>query len=237
MTAATLMTGPGPGGLPGQFELAGALQQGSLAAATRVAYGDAASILGKPAFGPWSDGRPRVFRGSADQVRQARKFARSHVSAHPAADDVTLVTSELASNAVAHSASGRPGGLFLVGLALAGAAHVAVIVTDQGGLTGPQVRQAGAAGESGRGLAMVSELACLFLWLGDESMRSVLAVIGADCRRPCVTGPQRAGGQQPAAVPAMSRLAVPITDAAWREITSIANSSLRSRLSILNHPE
>jgi 8-oxo-dGTP pyrophosphatase MutT (NUDIX family) len=28
-----------------------------------------------------------------------------------------------------------------------------------------------------------------------------------------------------------------ITDAAWREITSITNTSLRSRLSILNHPE
>jgi hypothetical protein len=51
----------------------------------------------------------RVFAGSHDQVRQARDFVARTVGASPAADDAVLLVSELATNAVTHTASGMAG--------------------------------------------------------------------------------------------------------------------------------
>jgi len=52
-----------------------------------------------------------VFRGSRDQVRQARGFAARVLDGWPTVNDVVFCVSELAANAVVHSASGRPGGI------------------------------------------------------------------------------------------------------------------------------
>src|SRR5208283_6006013 len=54
------------------------------------------------------------FPGRRDQVRHARAFVARFLDGHPAADDAILLVSELAANACAHSASGRPGGVFMV---------------------------------------------------------------------------------------------------------------------------
>jgi serine/threonine-protein kinase RsbW len=56
----------------------------------------------------------RSFPGRHDQVGQARAFLACFLDGRPGADEAVLLVSELAANAVTHSASGRPGGTFTV---------------------------------------------------------------------------------------------------------------------------
>ena len=77
--------------------------------------------------------RTRSFPGERAQIGQARKFIAAFLTSCPAADNVVLLASELASNAVTHSASGQPGGTFTVRAEATGAGHVLVEVEDQGG--------------------------------------------------------------------------------------------------------
>ena len=97
----------------------------------------------------------RVFAGDAGQVRAARRFLAGVLDGCPAADDALLCVSELATNAVLHSRSGRPGGRFTV-RAIVQAGSVRVEVTDEGG---PWGRERDGDGQSGRGLLIVGELA------------------------------------------------------------------------------
>jgi serine/threonine-protein kinase RsbW len=97
----------------------------------------------------------RVFSGAAGQVREARRFLAGVLDGCLAGDDALLCVSELATNAVLHSRSGRPGGRFTVRTAVR-AGRVRVEVEDEGG----PWRPAGAEhGQSGRGLAIVGEVA------------------------------------------------------------------------------
>jgi anti-sigma regulatory factor (Ser/Thr protein kinase) len=97
----------------------------------------------------------RVFPGEAGQVREARRFLAGVLDGAPAADDALLCASELATNAVLHSRSARPGGRFAVRAAVR-AGSVRVEVEDEGG---PWRPDAGADGQSGRGLLIVGQLA------------------------------------------------------------------------------
>lgn len=54
------------------------------------------------------------FPGRREHVRQARALITAFLDGCPIADDAILLLSELAANAVAHSASGTPGGTFIV---------------------------------------------------------------------------------------------------------------------------
>jgi serine/threonine-protein kinase RsbW len=72
------------------------------------------------------------FPGRHDQVRHARAFVARFLDGHPAADDAVLLVSELAANACAHSASGRPDGVFMVRAQVSGEGGVYVEVEDQG---------------------------------------------------------------------------------------------------------
>ena len=56
----------------------------------------------EPAAATWFTG---VYLGRADQVQHARRAVARHLAGCPAADDAVLVVSELASNAIVHSAS------------------------------------------------------------------------------------------------------------------------------------
>jgi hypothetical protein len=47
----------------------------------------------------------RTFHGQADQVAQVRREIAAHLDSCPAADDAVLIASELAANAITHSAS------------------------------------------------------------------------------------------------------------------------------------
>jgi|HubBroStandDraft_1064217.scaffolds.fasta_scaffold160217_2 serine/threonine-protein kinase RsbW len=140
--------------------------------------GAAASWLAsKCDFMPGVVHEARVFVGTADQVAAVRGFVRALLGGHPALDDAVLVASELAANAIAHTASGHAGGAFGVHLARLSAEHVAVLVTDQGGPTEPSVRAADLGSESGRGLDVVTALSSTFSVPGEGEQRSVLAVI------------------------------------------------------------
>ncbi|MDF5756111.1 ATP-binding protein [Spongiactinospora sp. TRM90649] len=74
-------------------------------------------------------------------------------------DDTLLVVTELAANAVRHTASGRPGGRMEVVLIGEADGLVRVEVADEGAATIPTVGRADWDGLGGRGLRLVSTLA------------------------------------------------------------------------------
>jgi serine/threonine-protein kinase RsbW len=100
----------------------------------------------------------RSFAGQPDQVAQARHFVQGALAGCPALADAVLLTSELATNAVQHSATGR-GGAFVVAISHA-PGRVRVTVTDGGSATRPIVApEPEELAVSGRGLLLVNVLA------------------------------------------------------------------------------
>jgi anti-sigma regulatory factor (Ser/Thr protein kinase) len=75
----------------------------------------------------------QVYVGTPDQVHRVRAFLRTVLEGCPVADDAVLLASEVATNAVVHSSSGRPGGQFSVRAEVSVGARVRVEVQDQGG--------------------------------------------------------------------------------------------------------
>ncbi len=73
----------------------------------------------------------QAFPGSPEQVGNVRRAIRFYLGSCPASDDVTLAVSELATNAIVHSRSGR-GGTFVVRAELH-PAWVWIEVEDAGG--------------------------------------------------------------------------------------------------------
>ncbi len=117
----------------------------------------------------------RVFPGREDQVRHVRRFVAELLAGHPERDDVALCATELATNAIAHTASGR-GGLFAVELSWAGMT-IRLAVADGGAPTGPVPRQhdPDALEEAGRGLNLVASLCDSYGAEGDQRGRVVWA--------------------------------------------------------------
>ncbi|MDH2430040.1 ATP-binding protein [Sphaerisporangium sp. TRM90804] len=109
--------------------------------------------------------------GHPASVSSAREYVRAKLGDdHPALDDVTLLVSEVVTNAVVHSDS-RNGGK--VTLALADCHDVIhVDVVDAGGDTVPHVRGDETA-ESGRGLLLVDALAYRWDVYEDTAGRTV----------------------------------------------------------------
>jgi serine/threonine-protein kinase RsbW len=98
------------------------------------------------------------FTGHPEQVARARHFVAAALAGCPAAADAELLTSELATNAVQHSATGH-GGTFIVAISH-GPGRVRVTVTDGGSATFPAVAVAdGELVTSGRGLLLVDCMA------------------------------------------------------------------------------
>ncbi|MEZ0107916.1 anti-sigma regulatory factor (Ser/Thr protein kinase) [Catenulispora sp. EB89] len=115
--------------------------------------------------------------GSTECVHEARVWVRKTLGEDPGVDDVVLVASELATNAVRHSASGRPGGTFTLHLsAFIDRWHVRV--DDAGGLNVPRIQSVDDdQDEAGRGLAMVAGLSLRWGVFGDYHARGVWAEI------------------------------------------------------------
>jgi serine/threonine-protein kinase RsbW len=98
--------------------------------------------------------------GSAQHVRAAREFAALVLRVHAVADDGTvgLLLSELMSNSLAYSDSGKPGGTITVTVTVSPGKIVAE-VADAGGDGEPVLRDPpGDDSERGRGLRLVQEL-------------------------------------------------------------------------------
>ena len=74
----------------------------------------------------------QAFPGTPEQLREVRASIRSFMDGCPAADDLALLVSELSANAIAHSASGAPGGSFTVRVRHAHGSHIDAEITDAG---------------------------------------------------------------------------------------------------------
>ena len=118
-------------------------------------------------------GRPRrrVFPGDPAQVAPARRFVRRALAGHRAAADAALLTSELATNAICHTASGR-GGTFEI-VVIRHPAIVRIAVIDAGAPTVPALAAAGSLDASGRGLTLVDALAWRWGHHGNRHGRTV----------------------------------------------------------------
>ncbi len=102
----------------------------------------------------------RAFPGDPGQVPRARAFAARALAGCPAQEALLACLSELAANAIAHTASGA-GGSFTVEVSWPAAGVARVAVTDAGGPAEPAASAATHAGqaslaESGRGLLLVA---------------------------------------------------------------------------------
>lgn len=113
----------------------------------------------------------RIFGGSKQEVRHVREFVGRVVGGTGVADDVVLLSSELATNAVLHSASGGHG-TFTV-LVLVGGGLVRVEVHDRGSAEVPAIRQSRQLAESGAGLNLVDYIADRWGFYGGQGGRVV----------------------------------------------------------------
>lgn len=104
----------------------------------------------------------RVFAGQPAQVVHVRRFVRRVLATGAMAGtgltaDAVLLASELAANAIQHTASGQ-GGTFAVTICPSPPA-IRICVTDGGAQAGPSVATPGSLSDSGRGLGIVAALA------------------------------------------------------------------------------
>jgi anti-sigma regulatory factor (Ser/Thr protein kinase) len=119
----------------------------------------------------------RDFPATPSQVAPARRFLAGLLGDSPVTADAVSCLSELASNAVLHSGSGRPGGHFTVRASLYPGqvrvcpAQLRVEVEDAGG---PWVGLTGHDEECGRGLLIVATLAREWGITGDGRHRRVV---------------------------------------------------------------
>jgi anti-sigma regulatory factor (Ser/Thr protein kinase) len=120
-----------------------------------------------PPTAPGPARRVQVFPGEPGQVRRVRAFAACALAGCPAREALLTCVSELAANAIAHTASGA-GGVFTVEVVLPAPGVARVAVTDAGAPHEPAIRYPDAPGdlqclaEGGRGLALVA--ACSSRW-------------------------------------------------------------------------
>jgi serine/threonine-protein kinase RsbW len=123
------------------------------------------------------------FPGTAAAVGQARRFIAGVLGEDcPGLADVLVMVSEIATNAVRHTASGVPGGCFDLTVSVAGDT-IRVTVTDRGSASVPRMRGSTAADpgelEGGRGLSLVNALADRWGFTGDRQGRVVWFEISA----------------------------------------------------------
>jgi anti-sigma regulatory factor (Ser/Thr protein kinase) len=133
----------------------------------------------------------RSFDGIPAAIGEARAWAKALLPAGCSrADDVALVVSELATNAVIHSASGAPGGRFALQIEVDTAAHsVGVTCIDLGPAL---VRARRCEGEGGHGLTLVEHLADSYDVRAEPSGRIVCCWLDwADRCEPADGGRQR----------------------------------------------
>jgi anti-sigma regulatory factor (Ser/Thr protein kinase) len=121
--------------------------------------------------GPAARPKRRAFPGRADQIAKARDFTRRVLAACPVLDEATLLVGELATNAVAHTATGS-GGQFDV-IIYRDEALIIIAVMDEGSDNAPASRPHGLLAEDGRGLRLVELIADRWGYCGDERGRTI----------------------------------------------------------------
>jgi anti-sigma regulatory factor (Ser/Thr protein kinase) len=115
--------------------------------------------------------KSRVFDGHPARVAQARRFVAAVLNGCPLTDTAVLLTSELVTNALAHTPSGT-GGSFEV-IVWRDADSVLVAVLDDGSDRSPATVGVDLESESGRGLGLVAALADRWGHQGGMAARAV----------------------------------------------------------------
>lgn len=115
--------------------------------------------------------RRRVFPGHPREVAQARRFVASLLADCPVADTAVLLTSEVVTNALAHTLSGDAGTFEVV--VWRGARTACVAVVDSGAAGTPAAGRFDPDAEAGRGLALVASLAARWGHEGGTAGRAV----------------------------------------------------------------
>jgi anti-sigma regulatory factor (Ser/Thr protein kinase) len=115
----------------------------------------------------------RVFPGRSDQIGEVRVFIREHLAGHPSTPDVTLVASELTTNAWEHTHSGTAHGTFGVRAELRPDDTIRLEVEDNGGPN--TFGQLNPHKEGGRGLGIVDVLTTEWGVTGNAAGRTVWA--------------------------------------------------------------
>jgi hypothetical protein len=116
----------------------------------------------------------QVFPGDECQLRHVRRWLAANLPGCPVLDEVVSIATELGSNAIRHSATGRDGKFTIV--ITRAASCVQVAVSDAGGPGEPRVL-ADPDGEHGRGLVLVRGLAARMGTDGGPGGRTVWAQI------------------------------------------------------------
>jgi serine/threonine-protein kinase RsbW len=116
----------------------------------------------------------RQFRGQPSQVGHARSWIAGLFPRCEPLDDLLFFASELGANAVTHTRSGKPGGLFTVEVTWSPTA-ARVVVGDQGSDEVPRSTaspdDAAADLESGRGLLLIEAMSAAWGTAGDATAR------------------------------------------------------------------
>jgi anti-sigma regulatory factor (Ser/Thr protein kinase) len=111
--------------------------------------------------------------GRPDQVAEVRRFVRRVIGdASPAAETAVLLASELATNAVLHTASGQPGGSATVLLTEIGGG-LRVEIADQGSDQSAPVVRGDIYASEGHGLFLVQSMADQWGYVRDEAGTTV----------------------------------------------------------------
>jgi anti-sigma regulatory factor (Ser/Thr protein kinase) len=164
----------------------------------------------------------RVFPGRPEHVSNVRRWVRDQLPPCPARDDVEAIASELAANAVVHTASGEPGGEVAAWLAW-WPDRVRVVVGDGGASSAP-VLVTGALGERQRGLALVAALAITWAHAGDRDGRWTWADVAWDGPPPLAPPAGRpAAAALPAAALASPAASTPTSASASARVPPLAS--------------
>jgi anti-sigma regulatory factor (Ser/Thr protein kinase) len=116
-----------------------------------------ATMLAGPCSPAHATPKSRVFRGHPARVAHARRFVAAVLNGCPLTDTAVLLTSELVTNALAHTLSGAGGSFEVIVWRDAGTVLVAVL--DDGSDRSPATVGVDLESESGRGLGLVAALA------------------------------------------------------------------------------
>ncbi|MFF9605088.1 MULTISPECIES: ATP-binding protein [unclassified Streptomyces] len=117
----------------------------------------------------------RTFPGDPQELRSARRWTRATLNGHPRSEDAELIVTELGTNAVTHTASGKDAGSFHVRLTVS-EQTIRIAVADGGQTeTAPEVQHPPLNATHGRGLSLVVALADNVTVQGDDSGRTVTA--------------------------------------------------------------
>lgn len=127
-----------------------------------------------------ADPARRAFPGCRDQVGRAREFVAGELAGCPLIAEAVLCVSELATNALLHTASGD-GGKFEV-MIQRGVSRARISVRDEGSARIPEALPLDPASESGRGLELVAMIADCWGQSGDAAGRVVWFELGWEPR-------------------------------------------------------